>query len=101
MDNGQHYKIIIDPLVNDRMVEHFEFLANVSEVAAINFFDRLEKDVASLSYMPYRNPVYEWHPSHRCMISNKRYRIIYRIADGTVFVDDVQDCRQSESRNLI
>jgi mRNA-degrading endonuclease RelE of RelBE toxin-antitoxin system len=35
------------------------------------------------------------------MLSGKRYRIVYQIADDTIYVDDVQDCRQDDDKNLV
>lgn len=30
-----------------------------------------------------------------------RYRIVYQIEETTVFVDDIQDCRQADSSSLL
>jgi hypothetical protein len=35
------------------------------------------------------------------MISGKRYRIVYQIVGETVFVDDIQDCRQGDDKNSL
>jgi mRNA-degrading endonuclease RelE of RelBE toxin-antitoxin system len=99
------YQVIIDPAANDRMYDHFEFLARVSETAADKLLDGLIKDIRSLEHMPYRNPVYD-RPylaggKYRYMMSCGRYRIVYQIETDVVFVDDIQDCRQSDSRNLL
>ena len=99
------YKVIVDPAANDRMYDHFEFLARVSEAAAERLLDGLVKDIISLEQMPYRNPVYDrpylQSGKYRYMMSCDRYRIVYQIEDITVFVDDIQDCRQSDSRSLL
>jgi len=59
MDNiDKGYTVIIDPAVNDRMYDHFEFLARVSETAAERLLDNLVMDMRSLEHMPYRNPVF-------------------------------------------
>ena len=99
------YKVIVAPTANDRMVEHFEFLAKVSENAANKLLDGLVKDIESLQRMPFRNPVYD-RPyvsplKYRYMFSNKRYRVVYQIVGDTVFVDDIQDCRQSDDKDLL
>ena len=101
----KRYSVIIDPAANDRMYDHFEFLAAVSEDAAEKLLDGLVSDICSLEYMPYRNPVYN-RPylakgKYRYMMSCGRYRIVYQIEDDLVFVDDIQDCRQSDSRSLL
>jgi mRNA-degrading endonuclease RelE of RelBE toxin-antitoxin system len=99
------YSVRIDPAASDRMYEHFEFLARVSETAANKLLDYLIKDIYSLEYMPYRNPIYN-HPylqsgKYRYMISCDRYRIVYQIELNIVYIEDIQDCRQSDSHNLI
>ena len=99
------YNVIVAPAANDRMAEHFEFLARVSESAANRLLDGLVSDIGSLKKMPFRNPVYD-RPyvqplKYRYMISNKRYRIVYQIVNDTVFVDDIQDCRQNDDKDLL
>jgi mRNA-degrading endonuclease RelE of RelBE toxin-antitoxin system len=99
------YNVIIDPAANDRMFDHYEFLARVSESAAEKLLDGLLEDIRSLEFMPYRNPVYD-RPylrsgKYRYMVSCGRYRIIYQIEGRTVYVDDIQDCRQSDESNLL
>jgi len=98
------YKIVIDPAANDRMYEHFEFLAQVSETAAEKLLSVLVTDIRSLECMPYRNPVYD-RPYLKCgkyryMMSCGRYRIVYQIEGDTIFVEDIQDCRQSDDSSL-
>jgi len=99
------YKVIVAPAANDRMAEHFEFLARVSESAANKLLDGLLDDIESLQKMPFRNPIYDrpYVPplKYRYMVSNKRYRIVYQIVNDTVFVDDIQDCRQNDDRDLL
>ena len=104
-DESIEFHVIIDPAANDRMAEHFEFLARVSENAADKLLSILMTDINSLSFMPQRNPTYNrpYLPigKYRYMISNDRYRIVYQIEDNNVFVDDIQDCRQSDEKGLL
>jgi len=106
MNNAdKKYKVVVDPAVNDRMYDHFEFLARVDETAAEKFLDKLVEDMHSLEWMPYRNPVFN-RPyikagKYRYMVSNKRYLIVYQIADDIVHIDDVQDARQAYDKNII
>ncbi|MDR0840133.1 MAG: type II toxin-antitoxin system RelE/ParE family toxin [Christensenellaceae bacterium] len=99
------YKITIAPTANDRMAEHFAFLAQVSADAANRLLDELMEDILSLQKMPYRNPIYErpyvQHGKYRCLISTKRYRIVYQIEGDTVFVDDIHDSRQSDDKDML
>ena len=106
MDEGEiRYDVIIAPTANDRMFEHYEFLARVSEVAAEKLLRGLLKDIHSLEYMPYRNPVYNRQylliGKYRYMVSCGRYRIIYQVEENVVFVDDIQDCRQSDAVDFL
>jgi plasmid stabilization system protein ParE len=101
MENDK-YQVIIDPAANSKMYEHFEFLARANVDAAYRLLDSLLSDIKSLESMPFRNPVYNrpYLPvgKYRYMISNKRYHIVYQICDSFVFVDDIQDSRQSDDR---
>jgi hypothetical protein len=96
----ERYLIAIAPAANDRMADHFEFLARVSDTAAKRLLDHLLKDIRSLEWLPYRNPTYDrpYLPSgkYRYLLSAKRYRIIYQIVGNAVFVDDIQDCRHDD-----
>ena len=93
----REYTVVVDPAVNDRMYDHFEFLAKVSESAAEKLLDKLVDDMYSLKHLPYRNPVFN-RPyltlgKYRYMVSCERYLIVYQIVDDKVFIDDIQDSR--------
>lgn len=99
------YKVVIAPSANDRMAEHFEFLASVSVDAANRLLDELMEDIQSLERMPYRNPTYD-RPyvqpgKYRYLICAKRYRIVYQIGADTVFIDDIHDSRQSDNKDML
>jgi len=99
------YNVIIAPAASDRMYDHFEFLARVNEMAARKLLDGLTKDINSLERMPFRNPTYDrpflQSGKYRYKISCGRYRIVYQIGEGNVFIDDIQDCRQCDDNNLL
>jgi len=99
------YNIIIDTAANDRMYDHFEFMAKISLKAADNLLEGLLISIGSLKNMPHRNPVYDrpYLPKgkYRYLISCDRYRIVYQIEDRTIYIDDIQDCRQSDMNNLL
>lgn len=106
MDNiEKEYTVIIDPGANDRMAEHMEFLARVSEDAANQLLDEMMAGIRSLKIMPFRNPVYNrpYLPmdKYRYLIFGKRYRIVYQIDGDYVFVDDIQDCRQDDDKSVL
>jgi len=104
-NNEQVYTVIVDPAASDRMYDHFEFLAQFNKTAAENLLGKLLSDIRSLEYMPYRNPIYNspyiTSGKYRYMVSDSRYRIVYQIENTLVFVDDIQDCRQSDNYKLI
>ncbi|MCL2411960.1 MAG: type II toxin-antitoxin system RelE/ParE family toxin [Treponema sp.] len=99
------YKLLISPAANDRMYDHFLFLAQVSEKAALTLLDKLEKDIKSLEFMPQSNPYFERpyleERKYRYKLSYRRYRIVYQIVNGSVFVEDIQDCRQNDDKSLL
>ena len=99
------YQVIVAPAANDRMAEHLEFLARVSEYAASKLLDELIADIDSLHSSPLRNPMFNRPhlPSgkYRYMISGKRYRIVYQVEGDIVYVDDIQDCRQDDDKNIL
>ena len=101
----KEYMVIVNPAVNDRMYDHFEFLARVNESAAERLLDQLADDMHSLECLPYRNPVfnrsYLKSGKYRYMVSCERYLIVYQIVDDTVFIDDIQDSRQSDDKSLL
>jgi len=72
--------VVVDPAVNDRMYDHFEFLARVSESAAESLLESLAEDMQSLERLPFRNPVfnrpYLKSGKYRYMVSCERYLIV-------------------------
>ena len=101
----KRYHVSIALAANDRMYDHFEFLAKVSETAARNLLSELLKDIKSLELTPKLNPYfnrpYLEQRKYRYKLSYRRYRIVYQIVKDRVFVDDIQDCRQDDDKNLI
>jgi len=99
------YHVLVSPSANDRMFDHFLFLAQVNENAARNLLNRLIKDIQSLEYMPQRNPYldrpYLEQRKYKYKLSYRRYRIVYQIVNNNVFVEDIQDCRQDDDKNLL
>jgi plasmid stabilization system protein ParE len=99
------HRVVVSPAANDRMYAHFVFLAQVSEAAARNLLARLIKDIQSLEYMPQRNPYFDRpyleQRKYRYKLSYRRYRIVYQIIKDGVFVEDIQDCRQDDEKNLV
>jgi mRNA-degrading endonuclease RelE of RelBE toxin-antitoxin system len=99
------YQVMVSPTANDRMYAHFLFLSQVSETAARNLLTRLIKDIRSLEYMPQGNPYFDRpyleQGKYRYKLSYRRYRIVYQIIKDCVFVEDIQDCRQEDGKNIV
>ena len=101
----KEYHVYIDPAANDRIAEHMEFLARVSEDAANRLLYEMMNGIRSLKKLPFRNPVYNrpYLPvdKYRHLLCGKRYRIVYQIDGDCVFVDDIQDCRQDDDKSIL
>lgn len=83
--NERAYQVIITPDMNNRMYDHFEFLARVNVDAANRLLDGLLKDIRNLCTNPFSYPVYNrpYLPvgKYHYILSNKRYRIVYQIME--------------------
>lgn len=105
LNKDDFYQITISSDANDKMYEHFEFLARVSYTAATRLLEKLIKDIRSLNVKPYRHPTFNrpYLPigKYRYMMSSKRYRIIYQIVVDNVYIDDIQDCRQNDDKSKL
>jgi len=102
------YDVSIDPVVNDRMLEHVRFLAKVSIPAAERLYESIKEAITELKDYPKSNPLYTMHDAQnfenielRYKLCGKRYRIVYEISGNNVYVYDIQDCRQDSNYNLI
>jgi len=94
----QKYKVIISDAAFMMIDSHVDFLARVSESAAIRLVDDILDGIDSLCENPERCPAFEsqFIPDNRYrkLLSAKRYLIIYEISGRDVFVDYIVDCRQ-------
>ena len=99
------HHVFVSPSANDRMYDHFRFLARVSEKASRSHLTQLIKDIKSLEYMPQRNPHFDRpyleQGKYRYMLSYRRCRIVYQVIRDNVFIEDIQDCRQDDDKNLL
>lgn len=75
-----------------------EFLAQVSPEAAERLTAAFEETANSFEVMPQRCPwiTGEYIPknAYRFILFEKRYMIIFQIADDIVYADYIVDCRQ-------
>jgi mRNA-degrading endonuclease RelE of RelBE toxin-antitoxin system len=87
------------------MYDHFAFLAQVSPGGAEKLLEALMRDMKSLETNPYAYPYYNRPQTnsrkYRYVLSYSRYRIVYQVVNDMVYVDDIQDCRQDDDKNLI
>ncbi|MDR0883508.1 MAG: type II toxin-antitoxin system RelE/ParE family toxin [Oscillospiraceae bacterium] len=98
------YTVRIAANVRQRVDAHIAFLARVSQSAALRLMDVLFADVADLAHSPHRFPIYESNKTQEELhwrLSAKRYRIVFSISDESVYIRDVQDCRQGDESRFV
>lgn len=105
MSNGKKYKVIFSERAKQMLGTHIRFLKQVSKEAAFAKRKELTTTIGSLCYMPTRYPyvdgegIIDARKYHKMYVKNW-YLILYRIEDDTVYVDNIQDCRQ-ENRDFL
>jgi plasmid stabilization system protein ParE len=97
-NEAKRYQVTISERAGEMLVQHVRFLAQVSALAA----DKLRIDIIeaakSLQEFPERGfwlidpalPVNKY----RKLLVDKRYLLIYKVEDDTVYIDYLVDCRQ-------
>ena len=75
-DEETHLEVILDPAVNDKTTEPFEFVVRISKAAAKKFLDWLISDIRSREHIPYLNPVYV----RRCL-QRRFHTALFRCAE--------------------
>ncbi|MDR3344107.1 MAG: type II toxin-antitoxin system RelE/ParE family toxin [Oscillospiraceae bacterium] len=92
--------------VRRKLNSHVSFLANVSVSASVRLRDEFAQALRSLRRKPHRYPKY-YSPfgvtdelRYR-FCSKQRYRIVFKVVDNTVYIIDVQDCRQDTEANYV
>ncbi|ABO50977.1 plasmid stabilization system [Desulforamulus reducens MI-1] len=95
---NKRYTVVISDEAKQMLVSHAQFLAQVSEHAAIRLIEDFQVRAKSLEQFPERNPwlVDQLIPSrkYRKLLLEKRYLLVYQIKENTVYVDAVVDTRQ-------
>ena len=98
MEQQNRYHVIVSERAAQMLVSHAAFIAQVSPEAAERLTMEFEKTANSLEFMPQRCPwlTGEYIPrnAYRYILFEKRYMIIFQIADDIVYADYVVDCRQ-------
>ncbi|MCL2689326.1 MAG: type II toxin-antitoxin system RelE/ParE family toxin [Chitinispirillia bacterium] len=97
----------ISPAADDRISYHVNFLKRVSISGALRLYDKFCKELGSLDFNPERCPRYFSSKKavddtmFRYKFCAKRHRIVIEIVDDTVYIQDVQDCRQHTNKSLV
>lgn len=98
MERQNKYSVIVSERAAQMLVSHAAFLAQVSPEAAERLVVEFAKAAESLDVMPQRCSwlTGEYIPKnvYRFILFEKRYMIIFQIADDIVYADYVIDCRQ-------
>jgi len=99
------YTVHVDRAAYEKMYSHVRFLAQVSVPAAQRLEDTFGAALDSLEENPRGYPRYgprsEIKAELHAMLFAKRYRIVFEILDGAVYVYDIQDCRQDIDKSLV
>lgn len=97
-DSIKEYRVIVSSRAAGMLVSHASFLGKVNREAAEKLVADFEAAAQSLCTLPHRCPWLrgDFIPAnkYRFLLFQKRYMLIYQVADNTVFVDYVVDCRQ-------
>ncbi|MCR5485584.1 MAG: type II toxin-antitoxin system RelE/ParE family toxin [Clostridiales bacterium] len=92
------YRVEISQRAAQMLVSHAAFSAQVSPNAAKRLTASFREAADSLKTMPQRCPWLkgEYIPknTYRFLLFEKRYMLIFQLADHTVYIDHVVDCRQ-------
>jgi plasmid stabilization system protein ParE len=103
--NFDKYNVHVEPSADQKLAGHIEFLARVSESAAVRLYREYEKSLAFLAENPGVCPQYipqkPIDAELKYTIFGRRYRIVFEIDGTDVFVYDIQDCRQDIAKQLI
>ncbi len=102
---SRRHKVYVAPMADRKLVSHLEFLSRVSLLAAEHLYIAYEKALGFLAETPASCPLYTLlqpiGTEIRYKLFGKRYRIVFEIIADTVYIYDIQDCRQNINKNLI
>jgi len=99
------YKVLVDPQADRKLAGYIEFLARVSEAAAVRLYNEYEETLNHLKDSPASCPPYipqkPIDAKLKYKLFGRRYRIVFEIIDKTVYIYDIQDCRQDVDKSLV
>lgn len=101
MENRNKYKVIVSERAMQMLISHAAFLAQVNPQAAEKLTEEFQRAANPLETMPQRctwlSGEYIPKNAYRFILFEKRYMLIFQIADDVVYADYVIDCRQDYS----
>ena len=101
-----NYDVKVDKAAYDKMFRHIRFLAQISVSAAEYLYDDMKKAIDDLKINPQICSVYiQRNPNdielRYKLCGKRRYKIVFEIIGNTVYVYDIQDCRQNTDKSLV
>lgn len=95
------YRIRTASRIDGQLLQHTQFLSNVSIKAAKRFRDEYAETLRSIRDNPYQFP-YDTDRNlpeglYRKAIFARRYKALFYVNDDTVYLDAVVDCRMDVS----
>lgn len=98
MGQQNRYRVIVSERATQMLVSHAAFLAQVSPEAAEQLTAAFEETAnfleVTLQRCPWLTGEYIPKNAYRFILFEKRYMLIFQIADDIVYADYVVDCRQ-------
>jgi len=102
---AKKYQVFVDPQADRKLAAHIEFLAHVSEAAAVRLYNEYEEALNFIKDSPTSCPPYipqkPIDAKLKYKLFGKRYRIVFEIIDNAVYAYDIQDCRQDVDKNFV
>jgi plasmid stabilization system protein ParE len=106
LQSTKKYKVTVYENAGNMLDEHADFLAQVSFDAAIRLLSQFEKIIARLAENPFQFPIADELDvpnippnTYRKCLFEKRYKALFKVGEGEVFVDAVIDSRR-ENKDL-
>jgi plasmid stabilization system protein ParE len=97
--------VYVAPAAEEKMTAHIRFLAQVSVSAAERLYNTLCVAIDELEDNPCGYPRYAPRipvdANLHYKLCQKRYRLVFEIIGNTVYVYDIQDCRQDTDKNVV
>jgi plasmid stabilization system protein ParE len=100
LQSTKKYRVTVYENAVDMLDEHADFLAQVSFDAAVRLLSQFEKIIARLADNPFQFPIADAldipnipPDTYRKCLFERRYKVLFIVEEGEVFVDAVIDSR--------